>query len=54
MAEQKYTTMERKCLAVLEGLREFEPYIGGRFVKILTNHTTLTLILTQQPPGKLS
>jgi hypothetical protein len=54
-AEQTYTTTERECLAVIEGLREFEPYIRGRSVKILTDHANLKWILTQkQPPGRLA
>jgi hypothetical protein len=54
-AEQKYTTTERECLAVIEGLREFEPYIRGRSVKILTDHAALKWILTQkQPSGRLA
>jgi ribonuclease HI len=52
MAEQKYTTTERECLAVIEGLREFEPYIRGRSVKILTDHAALKWILTQKKNAK--
>jgi hypothetical protein len=54
-AEQKYTATERECLHIIEGLREFEPYIRGRSVKILTDHAALKWILTQkQPPGRLA
>jgi hypothetical protein len=39
-AERKYTTTERECLAVLIGLREFEPYLRVqevfRFLKFST------------------
>jgi hypothetical protein len=27
--EQNYTTTERECLAVIEALKEFEPYVRG-------------------------
>jgi hypothetical protein len=54
-AEMKYTTTERECLAVIAGLKEFEPYIRGKQIKILTDHAALKWILTQkQPPGRLA
>jgi hypothetical protein len=52
----KYTTIQCECLAIIDGLREFEPYITGRFVKMLTDHAVLNLISTKkkQPPGRLA
>jgi hypothetical protein len=53
-AERKYTVTERECLAVLCGLREFEPYLRGREVTIYTDHAALKWILTRKhPPGRL-
>jgi hypothetical protein len=53
--DQKYTTTERECLAVIAGLKEFEPYIRGQDIKILTDHAALKWILTQKhPPGRLA
>jgi hypothetical protein len=54
LAEQKYTTTERECLAVIEGLREFEPYIRGCSVKILTDHAALKWILTQKQTRQMA
>jgi hypothetical protein len=50
--EQNYTTTERECLAVIEALREFEPYVCGQHVQIIMDHAALKWIFTQkQPPG---
>jgi len=40
--EQRYSTIERELLAVIECLRHFRYYIYGRKVKILTDHKPLT------------
>jgi hypothetical protein len=51
--ERNYNKTERDCLAVLIGLREFEPYLRGRHVTIYSDHATLKRILTRkQPPGQ--
>jgi hypothetical protein len=53
--EQNYTTTERECLAVIKALREFEPYVRGQHVQIITDHAALKWIFTQkQPPGRLA
>jgi hypothetical protein len=42
-------------LAVIEALREFEPYVRGQHVQIITDHAALKWIFTQkQPPGHLA
>jgi hypothetical protein len=50
--EQNYTTTEREYLAVIEAFKEFEPYVRGQHVQIITDHAALKWIFTQnQPPG---
>jgi hypothetical protein len=52
--ERNYNTTEIEYLAVLIGLREFEPYLRGRHVTIYTDHESLKWILTRKhPPGPL-
>jgi hypothetical protein len=42
-------------LAVIEALREFEPYVRGQHIQINTDHATLKWSFTQkQPPGRLA
>lgn len=54
-SEKKFSTTERECLAVVVGLKQFEPYLRGTHVKIQTDHSALKWILTQkQPQGRLA
>ena len=39
--ERNYSATERECLAVLEGVRTFRPYLYGNRFKILTDHNAL-------------
>ena len=40
-AEQKWTTTEKECLAVVEGVRHFKVYLQGKNVQIFTDHKAL-------------
>jgi hypothetical protein len=54
MVVESYKMLKEECLAVLCGLREFEPYLRGRKVTIYTDHAALKWILTRKhPPGRL-
>jgi hypothetical protein len=53
--EQNYMTTGRECLAVIETLKEVEPYVLGQHMQIITDHAALKWIFTQkQPPGCLA
>jgi hypothetical protein len=41
-AESNYLPTEREALALKEGLIKFQPYIKGKTILAVTNHTALT------------
>ena len=54
-AERNYSTTEKEALAVIEGLKHFDPYLRGSQVKIVTDHSALTWLLSQKEPrGRLA
>lgn len=40
-AEQKYQTTERQCLAVINAIEKFRPYIEGIKFTVITDHASL-------------
>lgn len=42
--EQRYSIMERECLAVVWGTQKFEPYLFGKHFQLETDHQPLTCI----------
>ena len=42
--EQRYAVMERECLAVVWGIRKFEPYLFGKHFQLETDHQPLKCI----------
>ena len=53
-AEQNYSTTEQEALAVVEGIKHFEPYIYGRKFTIYTDHHSLKWLMTlKEPRGRL-
>ena len=49
-AEMNYSTTEKEALAVIEGLKHFDPYLRGSQVTIVTDHSALTWLLSQREP----
>ena len=39
--EQNYSTVEKECLAVMQGMRDFEPYLLGRRFTVETDQQSL-------------
>ena len=42
--EQRYSIMERECLAVVWGTQKFEPYLYGKHFQLETDHQPLTCL----------
>ena len=56
-AERNYTTRERECLAIVTALKKWHYYfLGGREVRVYTDHNSLTYLRTQVAPltGRLA
>ena len=56
-AERNYTTRERECLAIVTALKKWHYYfLGGREVRVYTDHNSLTFLRTQVAPltGRLA
>lgn len=49
-SERRYSTTERECLAVILALKQFEAYLRGIHVTIITDHAALKWMLTQKEP----
>ena len=53
--EKNYTVTELECLAVLEGIRAYHPYLANKEFKVITDHYTLQwLHKTKKETGRLS
>ena len=48
--ERNYSTTEKEALAVIYGLKQFDPYLRGNHVTIVTDHSALTWLLSQKEP----
>ena len=44
-AEQNYTTTEREALALIEGLKKFQPYLHNRKFTVYTDHSSLRWLM---------
>ena len=52
-AEKNYRTIEKECLAVVFGTKQFRHYLLGRQFKIITDHNPLKWLSAQKMEGKL-
>ena len=46
-SECNYSTMEKECLAVIEALKAYRPYLLGREFDLFTDHESLKWLLTR-------
>ena len=54
-SEKNYNTTEKEALAIIEGLKHFDPYLRGNHVTIVTDHSALVWLLKQnQPKGRIA
>ncbi len=54
-AEQKYTTIEKECLAVIWAIEHFRPYLEGTTLNLETNHRGLQWLQNiKNPTGSLT
>lgn len=53
--ERNYSTTELECLAVVVALKQYESYLRGSKVKIVTGHSAFKWLLTQlEPKGRMA
>ena len=54
-AQKRYGVSESECLAIVESVKIFRPYLYGRKFTLETDHQALTWLMSkQEPAGKLS
>lgn len=54
-SDKNYGISELECLAVLEGIRTYRPYLMHRHFDVITDHSALTsLMKTKDPVGRLA
>lgn len=53
--QRNYQTTEKECLAVIEAIKAFRPYLHGREFVIVTDHAALRQLLgTKEATGRIS
>ena len=54
-AQRKYGVTQRECLALVEALQHYRPYVYGRPVQLVTDHSALQWLMTvKDPHGRLA
>ena len=54
-AEKKYSTTERESLAVVNGIKRYQPYLTGQLFFVHTDHGSLSwLMKVKDPTGRLA
>ena len=53
-AQRNYSTIEREALAMIKALEYFRPYLFGRPVTVLTDHSPLQWLMKTNPSGRLA
>ena len=54
-AEKRYSTTEREALAVVDGIKRYQPYLHGRKFFVHTDHSSLSWLMNvKDPTGRLA
>lgn len=50
-AERNYSATERKALALIDGIKRFQPYLRAKKFAIHTDHNALKWLMSIQDPS---